>query len=547
MKKVYMLMAAAVMALTASAELNSAKTLDASVAPVEFEVTTATVNPFELKASSEDFSVKSLRSATELTIKQAPNKANANQLPIGDWMDKGTVEFTDDFLTTISDVPNFTFEVAIEESFSTPGLYRLVDPYKALAEANGFAYTSPSYMVIHAEDANAVYIETSPTGMVLPNYGEMIVGSLAGVYLSQGESLEALAGAGLCGTYKNGTIKFPVETLVVTAANLPGFYYANTNGAFKVKFPGAMDYDISVATTECSVDGQITIGIEAGEDVASVMFYVGPGTFGFNEANYNAAIQYGQVAEQAVFGLGFPEDAPTGRYTVLVAALDAEGNLVNGAGAYFYHVVDNPDEWVSHGEGVFGEDLFVGLGYQNAVASTMPAEMQEHKDRPGYFRVVNPFASMNEDNDHPTDHNHFIFVNAVDPNAVVIEESITGFDNGYGPIIMMSLPAVNEKYAIPENFGKMTDKDEDTYLISFPVKTVLAGELYYQNAGLFYVNTTGGIFFEIPKAISESGVENVAVDNVKAEYFNLQGVRVAEPSNGIFIRREGSKVSKVMM
>ena len=545
MKKVYMLMAAAVMALTASAELNSAKTLDASVAPVEFEVTTATVNPFELKASSEDFSVKSLRSATELTIKQAPNKANANQLPIGDWMDKGTVEFTDDFLTTILDVTNFTCEVAIEESFSTPGLYRLVDPYKALAEANGFAYTSPSYMVIHAEDANAVYIETSSTGMVLPNYGEMIVGSLAGLYLSQGESLETLAGEGLCGTYKNGTIKFPVETLVVTAANLPSFYIANTNGAFKVKFPGAMDYDISVATTECSVDGQITIGIEAGEDVASVMYYVGPGAFGFNEANYNAAIQYGQVAEQAVFGLGFPEDAPTGRYTVLVAALDAEGNLVNGAGAYFYHVVDNPDEWVSHGEGVFGEDLFIGLGYQNAVASTMPAEIQEHKDMPGYFRVVNPFASMNEDNAHPTDHNHFIFVNAVDPNAVVIEESITGFDKGYGPIIMMSLPAVNEQLATPENFGKMTEKDEDTYLISFPVKTVVAAELYYQNAALFYVNTTGGLFFEIPKA--KSGVENVAVDNVKAEYFNLQGVRVAEPSNGIFIRREGSKVSKVMM
>lgn len=44
-------------------------------------------------------------------------------------------------------------------------------------------------------------------------------------------------------------------------------------------------------------------------------------------------------------------------------------------------------------------------------------------------------------------------------------------------------------------------------------------------------------------------VENVAVDNENApvEYFNLQGVRVANPENGLFIRRQGSKVSKVII
>ncbi len=46
-----------------------------------------------------------------------------------------------------------------------------------------------------------------------------------------------------------------------------------------------------------------------------------------------------------------------------------------------------------------------------------------------------------------------------------------------------------------------------------------------------------------------AGVENVATDasaNGPAEYFNLQGVRVNNPENGIFICRQGNKVTKVV-
>lgn len=45
-----------------------------------------------------------------------------------------------------------------------------------------------------------------------------------------------------------------------------------------------------------------------------------------------------------------------------------------------------------------------------------------------------------------------------------------------------------------------------------------------------------------------SGVEAPVVDeNAPVEYYNLQGVRVANPSNGIYIRRQGTAVSKVMI
>lgn len=44
-----------------------------------------------------------------------------------------------------------------------------------------------------------------------------------------------------------------------------------------------------------------------------------------------------------------------------------------------------------------------------------------------------------------------------------------------------------------------------------------------------------------------SSAELVEVENAPAEYFNLQGVRVANPENGLYIRRQGNTVTKVLV
>lgn len=45
----------------------------------------------------------------------------------------------------------------------------------------------------------------------------------------------------------------------------------------------------------------------------------------------------------------------------------------------------------------------------------------------------------------------------------------------------------------------------------------------------------------------EAGVESIGIDlNAPVEYFNLQGVRVNNPENGVFIMRQGSKTVKVV-
>lgn len=61
-------------------------------------------------------------------------------------------------------------------------------------------------------------------------------------------------------------------------------------------------------------------------------------------------------------------------------------------------------------------------------------------------------------------------------------------------------------------------------------------------------NTDAGriMYMEITYTNGSTGVDQITVDNNESiEYYNLQGVRVNNPENGIYIRRQGSSVQKV--
>lgn len=54
--------------------------------------------------------------------------------------------------------------------------------------------------------------------------------------------------------------------------------------------------------------------------------------------------------------------------------------------------------------------------------------------------------------------------------------------------------------------------------------------------------------FTLNMHYDSSSVDEIgAADNAPAVYYNLQGVEVANPENGIFIRRQGNKVTKVAL
>lgn len=83
------------------------------------------------------------------------------------------------------------------------------------------------------------------------------------------------------------------------------------------------------------------------------------------------------------------------------------------------------------------------------------------------------------------------------------------------------------------NFGQGFACNDQLHIQTLGLKD---GEvLYLRNAK--WVNPKGGAV-EMIEGLDE---------NAPVEYFNLQGVRVAEPANGLYIKRQGNKATKVLV
>lgn len=99
--------------------------------------------------------------------------------------------------------------------------------------------------------------------------------------------------------------------------------------------------------------------------------------------------------------------------------------------------------------------------------------------------------------------------------------------------------SVGELEFVPSEFGEM-------WYFNHSSNTALANDF----TGTIEFNipeTNGGEAFVLMIA-GNAGVEGITVDNSAVkEYFNLQGVRVDNPENGLYILRQGNTVKKVMV
>ena len=110
---------------------------------------------------------------------------------------------------------------------------------------------------------------------------------------------------------------------------------------------------------------------------------------------------------------------------------------------------------------------------------------------------------------------------------------------------VFKMVASSKMYNIIFNNGL---EGEDTRQFDCSVENITADKYYF-----FRIWNEGTA--EEPNYKSElltslmTSVDDVDIEDVNApvEYFNLQGVRVANPENGLYIRRQGSKVEKVFL
>lgn len=233
-------------------------------------------------------------------------------------------------------------------------------------------------------------------------------------------------------------------------------------------------------------------------------------------------------------------------------ALDiwAIGDPANEAAGYwmltYSNVLTYQKEKVLYGVGtVSGDMYFSAFG---KTAADYQVDVYKDDETGDKLLVKDPlkglYAAFGWDEASPD-----MIIDATDPANLVIPEFSLGINGGDedGLYYGLSYSANMQDITSTPAANRITlTKDEKSAVITIPVKGLF---LWPSNTTtLYYINTKDAITITI--ALAEAGVDDIVVDedsNAPVEYYNLQGVRVANPESGLYIRVQGKKATKVLV
>ncbi len=120
----------------------------------------------------------------------------------------------------------------------------------------------------------------------------------------------------------------------------------------------------------------------------------------------------------------------------------------------------------------------------------------------------------------------------------------------------MTFEGMRKLWSVPEaGLGEVSDGGNRVHNIAIAKEEDENGKQaayifsYKCNNGMALYCVAEAGFGDTWPTAPEGGVEGVEIDEFdgEAEYFNLQGVKVANPENGLYIVKQGSKASKVLV
>lgn len=362
------------------------------------------------------------------------------------WTSLGDALYTEDFLTTFFGVDNVEYEVEIQECDQVPGFYRLVYPYDGKYINNDpgdWDESKDYYFEIHAEDPDKVYIPVQKVGMAW-SYGDFIMGSLAGYYLNKGDEASA---SQYYGTLKNGVITFPKNSLLIAMSgyNDGTLYSANSNGAFRIVFPGVVlgDYSLEIGYagifTDTDAAPHAVINAVLGPDVTAAKAVV-VNKSDDSEAVADAIVAGDIEAVDITTGHNYlPLGDMTGELKVVAVTFDASDALAEISSALFeFYGAGNADPWQSLGIGLYTDDIVSSMYDLDPVSYEV--EVQENSEIPGKYRIVAPYDSKYPYASEATSvaEGTYLVIDATDPEGVIIEPQDLGIDMGDGPFSFCS-------------------------------------------------------------------------------------------------------------
>ena len=239
--------------------------------------------------------------------------------------------------------------------------------------------------------------------------------------------------------------------------------------------------------------------------------------------------------------------------SIVCASYDGDGKLYHSV-RNIYCMPEDAANWKSLGKGRFTEDAVLGLGGE-WTPTTLDVEIEEHQTRAGFYRLVDPYkdlATKWKDLTYTHDeHRHYMYVDATNPNLVMLGATVPGIfvsDNLKDAYLTSKAYEMKRAGRLQPEYAPYCGKLKDGK-ITFPSGAVgVRLPEYTKTLGndlVYWVNLNEAFAVELP---ATNGVDTIgeAADE-EAEYFTLQGVRVACPADGeIVIVRRGGKVSKEM-
>lgn len=530
MKKLYTILLSAAVALGASAatetvslQLSNVDGLK-TIAETETSISRTTLRNATL---SESFAAKGATTQRKAAPAKAPEAT--------DWTSIGEGTYLEDFMTIYSVVDaNQMWKVTVETSASNPGWYRF-QPYASGPVAELLESSDNTYMYINATDPQKVIAEEFTA------FGSWLISQMVAEN-EWGDNPDNY------GTMADNVIAFPVGSFAVyTGSN---FVRTTKNTGFKLFLPGAevKDYAFTVSSVYCSDENVAYCTLKSGADVASIKAVVVAGHYTVDGLE-DYVNEKGQQFAATLPSISVTPPVP-GLYTFLFVALDADGKVVGKGQAYAIWNSTDDSDWADCGTISFNEGIYPA-SYSDIDEETLTGTLQESISTPGYFRIKNAYSTHSALTpiEHTT-HSHYIYFNATDPEYVYIEPSAIGAGTenyGHGVIFSRGWKFLSQKAdAMAAGFGGKYDKEAKT--ITFPADEMYLGEEQYSN-GAFYRGSSAMTF----DMSGYSAINNVLSDadadvNAPVEFFNLQGVRVANPTEGqLVIRRQGTKVEKVVL
>lgn len=194
----------------------------------------------------------------------------------------------------------------------------------------------------------------------------------------------------------------------------------------------------------------------------------------------------------------------------------------------------------------------IGLGFMTPVEVVL----EKSTEKEGVYRLVQPWTPF-----FGKEIESYLEFDISDPACVIIPTQSTGYyDEEYGLASVQNFVGmyVAAGFGVDDAMAAITAGKEgehictyndETKVITIPVNaafTTFAKDDTYWNVGKNHGASDS--YIVMPGGSSGVGSIEAAGENGPVEYFNLQGIRVANPASGqLIIRRQGNKTSKVII